>query len=445
MRIRVTKRPLLRVISCVLLLGAAGCGGGPAIKAAERGDLDAVRRTLIERKGSIDASEARGIARAVLSHEVDTAKGDAGAKELRSLSLCAGALDDALSRRAEQTDDVAALATMLRFQAGAIDADALADAARNAKPAPGAESSWRAVAARGLVSVEQGAERRKRIVDPDQEVRLAALRASAALGDPADVEVLLEAARVDPSPEARLLAIDAAGVIGGERVVLALRDLFPQAGEDERLYIVGAWASPRAIEAGGRGQLVRLAETGSGVATIAAAAVLVRRGGDGAGVATDVLKRSIAQGTTRERVFAIRAALLDVPALRDAVLAARTDVDEDVALVALERGLSIFPADAEEQAKRGERKAVIDRLLKMGQGTSVRALLAKGALAGAKVREVLPLLTQDARSNVDQVRKSAGMSLTLMGELGQAAVLAVDPDQRVRTGVACAILSPSRD
>jgi hypothetical protein len=438
MRIRCTKGNFSRAFSCALVLAAAGCGTGPALRAAERGDLAAVRRTLTS--GGVDADEARDIARAVLRREVAGASGDAGIRRLRELPMCAEALDDALEERASRRDAVAATATILRFDAGLIDRDELGETARAALAAAGSvSSSWRAVAARGLVAKVDGPERRKLMVDPDQEVRLAALRASSTAVDPADVEALLEAARLDPNPTARSVAIDAAGNIGGARVVLALKDLFAQGGEDERLSIVGAWASPNAFTAGGRAQLVRTAESGSGPATIAAAAVLMRLSGGGAENAAAVVARAIATGSTRERVFAISAASLASKTARDAVLGAEKDADEEVALAALSRSLDLYPAEG-DGAKPAERAQVIAKLMAMAKGSSLRAVLARATLARAGAREVLPLLEQDARSGTDQARKAAGTSLVMLGEIARAAWLAADPEVRVRTGVACAML-----
>ena len=135
--------------------------------------------------------------------------------------------------------------------------------------------------------------------------------------------------------------------------------------------------------------------------------------------------RSVAAG---ERVFAIAVAALEVGSLREAVLAARKDADQDVALAAWQRSLE------EKKADRGQ---AISKLMEMGKGSGLRAMLAKMALARAGAREVLP---QDARSKVDQERKVAGTGLATLGELGQAAVLAVDENPQVRTGVACAML-----
>jgi hypothetical protein len=437
----------LRLLHCspifagLFVLFVTGCGGGPALRAAEQGDLAGVRRVLgtDAAAAAVDADEARDIAHAVLSREVQKAKGDEGVKKLRELPSCAVALHDALEARGASRDEVAAVATLMRFDARGLDAEDLGEAARAALATPGASPAWRAVEARSLVTPEDGGRRRGLFLDGDQAVRVGALEASFDALDGSDTEGLLEAARLDPYPEARTAAISAAGNIGGERVVHALGDLFVQASEDERLTIIGAWASPRSIGVGGREKLVRIAETEVGPAQIAAAGVLVRRPGSGAEQAAAILGRAVETGSTRERVFAIRAALLDLAPVRTAIVKAQDDTDLDVALAALERALELYPA-AGEGAKPKERAEVIKKLMVLAKGQGARSYMARGTLARAGVKDVLPLLKDDAKSDNGQARKSAGSSLAALGEYGRAAMLAADQDERVRTGVACALL-----
>jgi hypothetical protein len=433
-------------LGSLLVLLATGCGGGPALRAAEQGDLNAARRALTAsaEQGAVDEGEARGIAREVLRREIKEARGEEGVKKLKELPACAEGIDDALEARAAQRDDVAAFAALLRFDARLIDLDELSDAAREALSSPGAASAWRAVEARGLVTPEHATRRRSLFIDGDEAVRAAALRASFDAFDPADLDALLEAARLDPHPPARSIAIDAAGNIGGEHTVLALRDLFVRVNEDERLAIVGAWASPRSFEAGGRAQIVRVSESERGPAQIAAAALLMRLPGPDAENAAGVIARAIAEGSTRERVFAIDAAKVDAPSVREALVKAQGDSDADVALAALRRGFEMYPADG-EGARPKERAELTKKLMGMAKEKGVRALLARATLARAGAREVLPLLKEDARSQSDQARKAAGHSLVALGELGRAAVLAVDPDPRVRRGVACALLRSEKN
>ena len=180
-------------------------------------------------------------------------------------------------------------------------------------------------------------------------------------------------------------------------------------------------------------------ETESGPAQIAAAGVLVRRPGASGEQATSVLAKAVETGSTRERVFAIRAALLELAPVRAAVLKAQDDPDADVSLAALERSLELYPGSG-DGAKPKERAEVVKKLMVVAKTSGVRALLARGTLARAGVQDVVPLLKDDAKSENGQARKAAGSSLVAMGMHGPAAVLAADQDEHVRTGVACALL-----
>ncbi|MBK9265969.1 MAG: hypothetical protein IPM54_40065 [Polyangiaceae bacterium] len=112
-------------------------------------------------------------------------------------------------------------------------------------------------------------------------------------------------------------------------------------------------------------------------------------------------------------------------------------------MAALERSLELYPASG-DGAKPKERAEVVRKLLVMANSTGVRSLLARGALARAGAREVLPLVKGDAKSDNEQARKAAGSSLIVLGEYGRAALLAADQDVRVRTGVACALLRSAK-
>ncbi|HMY15603.1 MAG TPA: hypothetical protein PKA58_04700, partial [Polyangium sp.] len=108
-------------LTALFVLFTAGCGGGPALRAAEQGDLAGVRKIASTNGAEIDADEARGIAQAILKREIAQAKGEEGVKKLRELPSCAVALRDALEARGASRDEVAAVATLMRFDAQALD------------------------------------------------------------------------------------------------------------------------------------------------------------------------------------------------------------------------------------------------------------------------------------------------------------------------------------
>jgi hypothetical protein len=429
-----------RLAALALFTALSHCGTTASLRAVEQGritDLSKIVDAEVKR-GDFQDDDAIALARAIARNVVDHAEGPLGAARIHELQSCARHIDDALERRAEGGGPVAAAAVMVRLEAG-LGSDA-EDFIPWAKAAPGELSAdFRAVGARALVTKDLGKLRRKLFSDGDQEVRRAALTAAARAADPADTEALLDAARLDPYPLARHQAIRAAGVIGGERIVLALKDVWALADNPAREAIASAWASPRSIAAGGRRELTWAMDTQRGAPAIAAAYALVRTGGDGAAAATAVLARVIETGVPRERIFAITVAPLSSPAVRAALLKASRDPEEEVAIAALARRLTFPPEQG--GAPRTERPALIQKLLAVAKSDhKIPALLAKGELARAGAREVLPLLDRDAHGTDAQARKGAGMALVTLGELPRAAVVAADADPRVRVPVTCAIL-----
>jgi len=438
---------MLRVIvrSCLLgglvLAAAAGCGGSAAIRAAEGGRLGELQRLLAEEiaRGDLDDDDARDIARAVAEGEVQRARPPEGAARLLGLRICARSVEGPLRERAAGSDAIAPVAALLLLDAGLADVEETRrHAAGLTRPSSAAAaavaSAWRAVHARTLVGVGDVPARRERMLDGDQEVRVAALRASIEAADPGDREAVLEAARLDPLPLARTLAIRAAAASGGERVVRALRDLWTLADEPAREAIAEAWASPRAVSAGGHQQLLWAISTQRGAPAIAAARALAHAGREGSAEALGVLVRAIESGPTRDRVYAIRVIPLGDAAARAAVARATGDPDPSVALAALTRQLDAAPTGSEWVA-------ATKRLLALAEGSTTHALLAKGALARAGVPSIAPILQRDVRSRDSLLRESAGEGLIALGQRVRAAPLLADPDPQVRISVACALLT----
>ncbi len=439
--------------AAIAAVGLLGCGASPALRAAEEGNLPELKRAIEgeARRGELDADEARGIARTIAAAEAENAAGPVGADRIRELLPCAKEIVGSLEKRAEVNDEVGAVAALGLLEEGLVSPEEIgprALAVANARASggagdPGAAAAWRAVRARSLKDPGDGQERRRSMLDGDEGVRVAAIRAAVDAADPSDTDALIEAARVDPNQLARTLAVRALGAIGGERVVLALKDIWALADEPRRQVITTSWAAPRAIEAGGRRELLLVAETQKGTLSIAAAIALVRAGGAGSASAIGVLARAIEAGPTRDRIYAINVSPLHAQPIREAILKAQADTDEAVALAAISRRLETL---GEGGAKPGtpERKAIIAKLLKIAASDSPLAARARGSLARARVGEVIPLLERHVTSKSVDAREATGLSLAGMGELPRAVVLVADPEPRVRTSVACAILNAPR-
>ncbi len=427
-------RPRWLLLLVPAAIASAGCGT-PAIHAAEQGRFEGVRAMLSDElaHGQLSLREAVGFARAVARTEIAGAGGEKGVQRIREMRSCANEVESALRDRADVRDAVGAEAAMALVDAGLRSPGRYERWART--PPGGAEAMFRPLGARALVSTgDEGELRRRLIADPDEEVRRNALRAAFVAADPADTEAVLEAARVDPYPAAREQAIRAAGVLGGERVVLALKDLWPRADVAAREAIVDAWRRERSFESGGRRELLWVVDTERGPAAILAAAMLTRTGG--ASASAGVLERAIKDGPSADRVRAIELAPLSLPALRAAVLAAEADHDEAVAAAALVRRFE-SPAGrptAEEHA------TLVAKLLTFAAGTGAASVTARAALARARVKPLLPILERDGAAADAKIRAEAGTALVVLGEVRRAALVAADPEPSVRATVACAIL-----
>ena len=438
----------LRFAATGLVLLCCRCGGSASLRAAEAGRLTGLAAVVAAevKRGELDEGEAIDLARAILRRDVAAAAGDEGASRIRGLAGCAKPLDRALERRAEDDGAVAAAAAaMVRLEAGLSSREEFIHWASEAPGGP--HAAFRAVGARALSGPGDGELRRKLILDGDQAVRLAALRAAERAASAGDVDAVLDAARVDPFAMARAEAVRAAGAIGGERVVLALKDLWAAADPTLREAIADAWGTPASIDAGGRRELSWAADTQGGAPAIAAAYALVRAGnqatpaptGPGVEEALGVIERAVKSGVTHERTFAIAIAPLTAPTLQSALIEASNDVDEEVALAAIVRRLTTAPERG--GASPADRPALMTKLLAAAaSGEKMRGLVARNALARVGAREVLPLLDKEAASTDAQARKAAGTAFVALGELPRAAVLAADADARVRDGVACSLL-----
>lgn len=417
-------------------LGSIGCAASPALRAAEVHDLKALAREIegARKQGSVDEGEARAIAKAVAVHEIENAKGDEGTKTLEAWSRCARVLDGAIEARSRGSDDIAASAAQTRLEDGRLSPDD----ARELALRSGLSPAWRTVETRALIRAGDGSARRARLLDGDQAIRAAALRASADAGDPGDTEALLEAARLDPYPLARTLAVRAvAKTSGGEHAVLALRDLWNQADEDLRQSIADAWGTERNIDAGGRRELHWAAEHGRGAAAIAAAGALSRWKGEGWNEAIGVLTRAIQDGPTKDRVFAIGVAPAHEPPIEEALRKAIDDKDDAVAVAASWRLLGGIGRDIPE-AK--DRKAILTRLLGFAKEPTTRGFQAQKALARAGERGILPFLDKQVGLADTRARETTGVAFVDLREWGKAVGFVADADQGVRAAVACAIL-----
>lgn len=424
-----SSRTLVSVAAVVLSLSAlTGCGSSIAVQAAERGDYAGLRQRLATTKKAMDGGEARAIARAVVKHELATAKPEDAVQRIDEVRGCLVKVDDLVAQRAKTHDAAGARAAFFLLDSGIATGDKWRDEVSSE------DGAWRAVGARLLVSRGQGAKRRELFLDLDARVRRSAMYAAAEAGDAADTPLLLETVRLDPDTLARDAALRAVGRIGSRDIVLSLRDRWATGDEPLRGGIVSAWGTRAGLDAGGRDQLVWVVETTRGVPAIDAAAILMRGDGADVGIGRAGLLRAIDDGPTETRVVALNLAPLSDPAVLEGVKKASEAPDLRVKVAALSR-LASVPAS---------RAAALDALGPLAAGNGGERNAARTALAQAGDRRVVTLLEQDISAPEPGVRAWAAAQLASMKEWPSAAPALADDDPSVRTRSACSILSVRR-
>lgn len=412
------------LFALVSLVVAAGCAATGAVRAALDSDLGTLRRNIAEeqKNGALDHGRAKEIASAVASREVYAGTGPGAVARIRILRACTLPVVPALEARAEKQDEAAAEATLVLLAAHRVSPAALASRYEDAD-----SGAWRAVAARASLAPERFVKRRRYFADPDQRVRRAALEAALEAPSSLDQAALLETARLDPDAMCRSLATRAVAASGGEHAVRALVDLWQRADEDDRVNVVEALGMKRAFDAGGRAELLRIAESGGGVPAVAAAGVLVRIDPEAAAEASNLLVRAVTEGSADEQLLAIETLRPDgavTPVLR----AASHDADAGVRVAALERLLEV-------PAERAQAFAALRKEAKEPDGDAARS-----ALARAGDRSVSPGFVKELAAAAWQEREGAGFALISLGDYQHAAALLADDDANVRVAVACRIL-----
>ena len=279
----------------------------PPARTALYGNLAELKRDIqsAQQAGKLDHDAVVKLARAVAERELTSAEGTKRCNP-RPLAarLAQRPLRSAMERRAARAnDDVAAELTLILLEMHAAGKTELLH--RYARSESGA---WRAVAARAAERPIDTDMRKAFFVDPDERVRRAAFRTALAVHDARELEALLEAARVDPDPQSQSSAIVAAGSVGGERAVLALKDLWAQADDITRIAIVDAWTEHASFASGGARELTLAAEGDVGLAAVSASYALSRAGGAEAALANARLRRYIADGSDDEKRLALSVA-----------------------------------------------------------------------------------------------------------------------------------------
>jgi HEAT repeat protein len=411
----------------------ASCAPKPPVRTALQGDLSALKHDIqsAQQAHQLDHDTVVRLALALGERELMSAQGSDGAQRVRSLRPCAAPLRGTMERRADTGDDVAAELTLILLEMHAADREALLK--RYAESSSGA---WRAVAARSAVRPAETDLRKHFFSDPDERVRRAALSSARDARDPGELEPLLEAARLDPDPQSQSLAARAAGAIGGERAVLALKDIWARAEDDLRIAIVDGWSEHASFVTGGARELAAAAESSSGLASVSASYALARVEGPESAPANARLRRYMLDGSDDEKRLALSVAPIN--AENEVALAeAAKKASPELRALALTR-LSNVPAE------RREALSALRNLVngKPSSDSEQRARdAAISALAAAGDSSVQAGLVKDLTAKDRQTRWRAAHALTSLGDYSNAATALGDDDASLRSDIACTILA----
>ncbi|HYP99234.1 MAG TPA: hypothetical protein VER96_11250 [Polyangiaceae bacterium] len=415
---------------CALLLSA--CGPKPPARTALTGNLAELKRDIqsAQQAGKLDHAAVVELARAVAERELTAAEGTSGAQRVRALRSCAQPLRTAMQRRAQKDDDVAAELTLILVETHAADKTELLHHYARSE-----QGAWRAVAARAADRAIDTDMRKAFFVDPDERVRRAAFGTALAVRDAGELEALLDAARVDPDPQSQSLAIVAAGAIGGERAVLALKDIWARADDATRMAIVDAWAATASFAEGGARELGVAAESGGGLAAVSATYALARTSGADAVVANARLRRYIADGSDDEKRLALGLAPMNAET-EAAIVKAAKDPSPELRVVALSRLIGV-------EARRSEALRALREIeaAKTSSDSELRAQNeARSALAQAGDGSVKASLVKALRDPAVAARSRAARGLTNLGDYSDAATALADDEPSLRSEVACLVL-----
>jgi HEAT repeat protein len=373
----------------------------------------------------------REVAKAVLEHDLSRMDGDRGVDRVLALEVCAAPIEGALRDRAKGDDDIAAASAWLLVSAGLEDKSAYTDAHRD-DPRP----LFRAVAARGLVGKKEAKLRASRAIDEDQWVRRAAVLAAGDAGCATDFPILLDSARHDPSAIVRVDAIRSLAKIaprlaGAEpRADLSDRlfDLWEGGDDALRGAITRAWVSDELYLAGGRQHLQTVLGRSEGHATVEAAAMSMRVGGDGA----VILAREAMDADPEVRAHALRLLDLERPSHLKVLQDIEKNGDDDASLrVIASARLATIPE---------HRQKAIDVLVSLLSRKDKVGTDAAIALANEGDVRALPRLVEDLKTP-SSLRFRVVSGLVRLGKTGEARSLVSSSDIDVRDSAACTLLS----
>jgi hypothetical protein len=388
-------RTLLRALA--LFAALSGCGAGPrgrVAEAAQRGDFVAASghyATLRASDGD-DADLLAFVAEALLVSEARSGAPSRRSAAVQQLALAGTRGREPLERLAADMGPVGTEALVALARAGQRDARRVLRGL--------ADSTAPEVRAAAVLGMEVEGDRTLVVAwcaDPAREVREAACGRLGELAPDTDIlRVLVERARIDPDAQVRSAAVRALGRFGG-LAVLALRDRLSDA--EPRVRAAALESLLRADREEGRGAAASLLETPTSQSTLEAARLLATTLDPG--IPPSTADRASARAhllgalTNPDAALRNQAAIALVAVAPDdettAVLRARVETEPDVG-VRLSLARALLPSATEAA------RAALHRLLVEDHGMT--GAQAAALLAGAGDDEGLARLRTD-RTNGD--------------------------------------------
>lgn len=430
------------------------------VDAVTNGDTKTFARAADEhqKRGDLTTTDAHAIARAYIERSLShpdnmgeltaLAKAHPSRRTVESLGSCAKQVQSALELRAQIHDDAGAEALTLLADVDGVSRSSLRHFENDENPL------FRALYARALTTVDDGAARRVLFIDPQVDVRRGAFLAAGAAHDARDQEGLLESARHDPDPLARSLAIRA--LVAQDAIAQsqadAIADLAAQADEAGRTEIALGWAQSPLFAQGGRVHLASSLSRGGGMDSLMAASVTwmiwattdVELGN----LARARLLAALQRGPSAQRMRAIA-----VVSLRGSLAASAPFVAALQEVAANGEPEQRVAAHARLAELPPQRVAAIAALWELAKRRDAAGLSARIALAQAGERTVQAWLENDLTRGEYSDRVAAVDGLAALGrgmralpllalpllEVGGAGAQEPSPDFKVR--VACHILA----
>lgn len=417
---------ILGLMACSLLF--IECHGQQWTNVADRASLEQLKQTVHQRqlRGPLGKAEVTALARAVARREILSTMDPDGEALLAHLEPCAAALAEPLSHRARRSDHTAGAALLAMVESGQTLSLQQWSVAANSPIA-----ARRAAAAFASDAPDRWLTRERFLVDPDPQVRRAALKSTFLAPAALHMDTLSALLRSDPEPACRVLAARSLGVLGGATVETVLSDAFSGADTQLRLAIVSAWAQAATFRSGGEQRLVAVARAETGIVGALAAADLALGSSSSQAIGQARILRSLQSGASEEQQIAVTAAQWSDAEHEKSLLRLGISADPSIRALALGRWL---------ETSRHKWPA-LTWLRGIAEGDDSSAIVARSILATDGEHSAIATLRRQLTYAKWQSRAQAARDLWQLQDLDGVCSALIDDAPEVRLAAACAALA----